>query len=125
VVDHALSLSADLSRFPRIVSFDEQLGVLHVSGDEDRTTSGRRRRPLSVALRATRDVIVDLSELHFADPSLMIDLACLARRLRSNGMTLWLRHPQPHVNTLIELVGLHRLPSVHVMQPPASAAAPA
>ncbi len=114
-----------MSRFPRIVSFDEHLGVLRVSGDEDRTTSGRRRRPLSVALRATRDVIVDLSDLHFADPSLMIDLACLARRLRSKGMTLWLRHPQPHVNTLIELVGLHRLPSVQVMQPPASAAAPA
>ena len=104
-----------MSRFPRIVSFDEQLGVLRVSGDEDRTTSGRRRRPLSVALRATRDVIVDLSELHFADPSLMIDLACLARRLRAHGMTLWLRHPQPHVNTLIELVGLHRLPSVQVI----------
>ena len=30
-------------------------------------TSGRRRRPLSAALRATRDVIVDLSELRFAD----------------------------------------------------------
>jgi anti-anti-sigma factor len=114
-----------LSRFPRIVSFDEHLGVLRVSGDEDRTTSGRRRRPLSVALRATRDVIVDLSDLHFADPSLMIDLACLARRLRTNGMTLWLRHPQPHINALIELVGLHRMPAVNVMLPPASAAAPA
>ena len=114
-----------MSRFPRIVSFDEQLGVLRVSGDEDRTTSGRRRRPLSVALRATRDVIVDLSELHFADPSLMIDLACLARRLRGNGMTLWLRYPQPHINALIELVGLHRMPAVHVMLPPASTPAPA
>ena len=78
-----------------------------------------------MALRATRDVIVDLSELHFADPSLMIDLACLARRLRSNGMTLWLRNPQPHVDALIELVGLHRLPAVHVMPPSASAPAPA
>ncbi len=111
-----------MSRFPRIVSFDEHLGVLRVSGDEDRTTSGRRRRPLSAALRATRDVIVDLSDLRFADPSLMIDLACLARRLRTNGMTLWLRHPQPHINALIELVGLHRLPAVSVVMPLAAAA---
>jgi anti-anti-sigma regulatory factor len=106
-----------LFSFPTIVSFDEQLGVLRVTGDEDRTTSGRRRRPLSAALGATRDVIVDLSELHFADPSLMIDLACLARRLRARGRTLLLRHPQPHISTLIELVGLHRLPSVSVVAP--------
>jgi anti-anti-sigma factor len=110
-----LSLAAYLSRFPPIVSFDEQLGVLRVTGDEDRTTSGRRRRPLSAALRATRDVIVDLSELRFADPSLMIDLACLAQRLRARGRTLSLRHPQPNIRQLIELVGLHRLPSVMVI----------
>jgi anti-anti-sigma factor len=111
-----------LSRFPPIVSFDEQLGVLRVTGDEDRTTSGRRRRPLSAAFKATRDVIVDLSELTFADPSLMIDLACLAQRLRAHGMSLSLNHPQPHIRTLIELVGLHRLPSVLVIGPQPAAA---
>jgi anti-anti-sigma factor len=115
-----------LSRFLPIVSFDEQLGVLRVTGDEDRSTSGRRRRPISMALKATRDVIVDLSELNFADPSLMIDLACLAQRLRAHGMTLSLRHPQPHIRTLIEMVGLHRLPSVLVVvpQPPSGVLAP-
>jgi anti-anti-sigma factor len=120
----SLSLAAHLSRFPPIVSFDEQLGVLRVTGDEDRLTSGGRRRPISAALRATRDVIVDLSELNFADPSLMIDLACLAQRLRARGRTLSLRNPQPHVRQLIELVGLHRLPSVFVVLPqPAGASA--
>jgi anti-anti-sigma regulatory factor len=78
-------------------------------------TSGRRRRPLSVALKATRDVIVDLTELDFADPSLMIDLACVARRLRAQGRTLLLRDPQPHVRRLIELVGLDRLPAVRLI----------
>ena len=63
---------------------------------------------------ATRDVIVDLSDLTFADPSLMIDLACLAQRLRANGVTLWLAHPQPNIRMLIETVGLHRLPAVRV-----------
>ena len=58
---------------------------------------------------------VDLSELRFADPSLMIDLACLAQRLRAHGSTLSLRHPQPHIRQLIEMVGLHRLPSVLVI----------
>jgi anti-anti-sigma regulatory factor len=90
---------------------------LRVSGDEDRTTSGRRRRPISLALRATRDVMVDLSELKFADPSLMIDLACLAQRLRAQGRTLMLRSPQPHIRTLIEMMGLHRLPAVTLVVP--------
>jgi anti-anti-sigma regulatory factor len=93
---------------------------MRVTGDEDRSTSGRRRRPFSVALKATRDVIVDLSELNFADPSLMIDFACLAQRLRAHGMTLSLRHPQPHIHQLIVMVGLHRLPSVVVIAPQAS-----
>ena len=97
-----------------IVTFDEQLAILTIKGDEDRVTSGRRRRPLSAALNATRDVIVDLSDLRFADPSLMIDLACLAQRLRAQGQTLWLTHPQPYIRALIETVGLHRLPAVRV-----------
>ena len=65
-------------------------------------------------------MIVDLSGLRFADSSLMIDLACLAQRLRAHGMTLSLRHPQPHIRRLIELVGLHRLPSVLVIVPQAA-----
>ena len=59
-------------------------------------------------------MIVDLSELHFADPSLMIDLACLAQRLRARGGMLWLSGAQPHIRTLIETVGLHRLPAVRI-----------
>jgi anti-anti-sigma factor len=106
-----------LSRFPRIVSFDEHLGILRVAGEEDRTTSGTRRRPISTALRATRDVIVDLSELDFADSSLMIDLAVLAQRLRARGRTLSLRDPKPQIKRLIELIGLHRQPSVYVILP--------
>jgi anti-anti-sigma factor len=99
---------------PAIVHFDDQLAILRIAGDEDRTTSGRRRRPVSAALKATRDVIVDLSDLQFADTSLMIDLACLAQRLRAQGRTLWLSGAQPQIRTLIETVGLHRLPAVRL-----------
>jgi anti-anti-sigma regulatory factor len=59
-------------------------------------------------------VIVDLSGLHFADASLMIDLACLAQRLRAQGRTLWLSGAQPNIRKLIETVGLHRLPAVRL-----------
>lgn len=103
---------AEWSSLLRIVSFDPHAGVLSVSGDEDRATAGRRRRPLSAALRAGRDVIVDLRDLRFTDSSLMVDLAVLAQRLRSEGRQLRLMGPQPQVQTLIELVGLHRLPAV-------------
>jgi anti-anti-sigma regulatory factor len=59
-------------------------------------------------------VIVDLSELRFADPSLMIDLAVLAQRLRAQGRMLWLNGAQPNIRALIEMVGLHRLPAVRL-----------
>jgi anti-anti-sigma regulatory factor len=65
-------------------------------------------------MRATRDVIVDLTELRFADASLMIDLACLAQRLRAQGRILWLSGAQPNIRRLIETLGLHRLPGVRL-----------
>jgi len=56
--------------------------------------------------------VVDLSDLRFADSSLIVDLAVLAQRLRAQGRRLRLRAPQPQIRTLIELVGLHRMPAV-------------
>jgi anti-anti-sigma regulatory factor len=100
-----------------IVSFDEERAILRIAGDEGRSTSGSRRRPLSTALAATRDVIVDLTDLRFADASLMLDLACLAQRLRAHERELWISGAQPNIRTLIETVGLHRLPAVRVTGP--------
>jgi anti-anti-sigma regulatory factor len=57
---------------------------------------------------------VDLSELVFADTSLMLDLAMLSRRLRRRGRSILLHGAQPQIMTLIELVGLHRLPGVRM-----------
>ena len=67
---------------------------------------------MSAALNAGRDVVVDLSELRFADSSLMVDLAVLAQRLRAEGRALRLRGPQPHIQRLIQLMGLDRMPAV-------------
>ncbi len=64
------------------------------------------------AIAANADVVVDLSELVFADTSLMVDLAMLSRRLRRRGRAIFLRGAQPQIWTLIEMVGLHRLPGV-------------
>jgi anti-anti-sigma regulatory factor len=69
---------------------------------------------LTRALRAQADVIVDLTELTFADASLMVDLALLARRLRAHGRAIMLRGPQPQIQTLIEIVGIHTLPGVEL-----------
>ncbi len=92
-----------------------------MSGDEDRNTQGQRRTALSRALAAKEDLRVDLAELRFADPTLMVDLAMVARRLRAAGRRLILSGAQPHILTLIEMVGLHRMPSVAIE--PAGAAA--
>ncbi|MGO9753564.1 MAG: lipid asymmetry maintenance protein MlaB [Solirubrobacteraceae bacterium] len=87
---------------------------MRCTGDEDRTTQGRRRRALVRAFRAQADVTVDLSELVFADTSLIVDLAVLSRRLRRHGRAILLRGAQPQILTLIEIVGLDRLPGVRL-----------
>src|SRR5947209_6399339 len=92
----------ELGRFYDIVEFYEHRGTLLCSGDEDRSTQGFRRRALARAIRAQTDVVVDLSGLEFADASLMLDLAVLARRLRVRGRALLLRKPQPQIWPLIE-----------------------
>lgn len=73
-----------------------------------------RRPALTRALRAEADVTIDLSELVFADSSLMLDFALLARRLRAHGRAIRLRGAQPQIRFLIEAVGLHRLPGVRI-----------
>jgi anti-anti-sigma factor len=104
----------------RIVSFDEQRVLLRVTGDEDRATQSLRRRALSRAIISCHsDLVVDLSGLSFADPTLMLDLAMLARRLRHAGRQMVLHDAQPHIQRLIELVGLDRQPGVLVAAPTA------
>ena len=88
--------------------------MLRCSGDEDIATRGRRRTALSRALASKSDVVVDLTELTFADSSLILDLAIVARRLRRTGRVMRLRDAQPQVLRVIEVVGLDRLPGVAV-----------
>ncbi len=88
--------------------------MLHVTGDEDRSTQSRRRRAMSRALAVKTDLLVDLSGLSFADTSVMLDLALIARRLRHAGRRMLVRGAAPQIATLIELVGLHRMPGVTV-----------
>ena len=110
-----------MGRFCRIVSYDEHRILLRVAGDEDRATQGRRRRPLSRALvsRHRGDLTVDLTDLRFADSSLMLDIAMIARRIRVGGRRVVLCGAQPQIQRLIELVGLDRLPGVLVAAPAA------
>jgi anti-anti-sigma factor len=107
-----------LGRFRGIVTLDEQDFVLRVWGDEDRSTQSLRRGPLSRALNTPRaDLTVDLSDLSFADSSLMLDFVMLARRLRQAGRRMELKGPQPHIQRLIELIGLDRLDGVYLLSP--------
>ena len=101
----------------RIVEFVDTPPTLLCRGDEDRATQGFRRPAMSRAIRSGTDVIVDLSELVFADASLMLDLAMVARRLRGHGRGISLRGARPQIHTLIQVVGLHRLPGVRIDGP--------
>lgn len=62
---------------------------------------------------------MDLTQLAFADPSLMLDFVMVARRLRKAGRELKLCDAQPDISVLIEYVGLHRLPGVNIAPAPA------
>lgn len=76
------------------------------------------------ALKAKADIVVDMSELSWADPSLMLDFVMLARRLRAQDRTMAFRGAQPQIVALLELVGLDRLPGIVIEQPaPAPVAA--
>lgn len=55
-----------------------------------------------------------MSELAFADVSLMVDLAMLARRLRRKGRAVRLRGARPHIRVQIERAGLHRLAGIRL-----------
>jgi hypothetical protein len=44
----------------------------------------------------------------------MLDMAMLARRLRTSRATLHLKGAQPQVRQVIERVGLHRLQGVRI-----------
>ncbi len=63
------------------------------------------------------DLTVDLSGLSFADTSLMLDLAMLARRLRKAGRRMVLSGAQPEVRRLIEIIGLDRIDGVDLTAP--------
>ena len=75
-------------------------------------TQSLRRGAFARAVKTTGDVVVDLSQLVFADASLTFDLAILAQRLRKQGRRLLLRDAQPQVAKLFELVGLNSQPGV-------------
>lgn len=68
-----------------------------------------------LAFRAQSDVVVDMRDLVFADTTLMLDLAMLSHRLRRRGRRLLLAGAQPQILSLIEHVGLHRLPGVELL----------
>ncbi len=65
---------------------------------------------------------MDFTGLSFADASLMVDLAMVARRLSRTGRGMRLSGAAPQIHTLIEMVGLHRLPGVVVDAPVPAAA---
>lgn len=69
---------------------------------------------MSRALAVKDDLLVDLSGLSFADASVIVDLAMVARRLRHAGRRMLVRGAAPQIATLIEVVGLHRMPGVTV-----------
>ena len=51
----------------------------------------------------------------------MVDLEMIARTLRAAGSHLILVGAQPHILTLIEMVGLHRMDGIDVIPAPAAA----
>lgn len=77
-------------------------------------TQSLRRGAFARAVKATGDVVVDLSQLAFADASLTFDLAMLAQRVRKQGRRVLLLDAQPQIERLFEMVGLCRQPGIQL-----------
>lgn len=80
--------------------------VVLLAGEADMESAGRLRELLvSQIWRGERRLTVDVSELHFLDPSVVKVLAVAAEMLRERGGELVLAHPQEPVARVLRMLG--------------------
>lgn len=84
--------------------------VLVLSGETDLMSAGQLSDLLTVQLSAgARNLMIDVSELRFADSASVRALVLAAKTLRERGGELVLIRPQPAVARVLELMGVTEL----------------
>jgi anti-anti-sigma factor len=92
------------------VTAGESGPVIVLSGESDLTSAGQLSELLSAQLSTgARNLMLDVSELSFADSASVRALVLAARTLRERGGSLVLIRPQSAVARVLELMGVTEL----------------
>lgn len=84
--------------------------VVVLSGEADWSSAGRLSELLTAQLAGgAQRLLVDVSELTFADSASVRALVLAGRTLRERGGKLVLARPQPAVARVLELMGVNEL----------------
>lgn len=100
----------DVSLLEISVGTDPSGTVVALSGESDMTTTGQLSEVLAAQLTGgSRHLIVDLSDLRFADSASIRILLVAHRALRAKGGGLELVNPHPNVARTLTLLGLDKM----------------
>jgi anti-sigma B factor antagonist len=92
------------------VAAGESGPVIVLSGESDLMSAGQLSELLSTQLSTgAQNLMIDVSELSFADSASVRALVLAARTLRERGGSLVLIRPQPVVARVLELMGVTEL----------------
>ncbi len=95
------------------MSATESYVLVGMAGEADMTVSGQVRELLAAVLAGMRQLVVDVSGLHFIDTACVRVLVGACRAAEDAGGTLALVAPQPVVARVLELCQTDQLIAVY------------
>jgi anti-anti-sigma factor len=82
-------------------------GVLYLAGELDMASVAAFRRAVTVPRDPEGDVVLEIADLSFVDSSGISAIVALAKRILPRCLVL--RHPQPHVANVLEVLDIGSL----------------
>jgi anti-anti-sigma factor len=87
-------------------------GTLRLSGEFDMSSVETFRMAVETSVDPDRELVFDLTDLTFIDSSGIRAILTVSQEIRANGVVL--RHPQPNVRRVIELIGIEGRSGIRV-----------
>lgn len=100
---------------------DGHTTVLYLAGELDLANADVLRQQIRSALdrHDLRDLLLDLSQLDFADSTGLAAMVWAHKQLTARGGRLSLRHPNPQLTRILRVTGLHKqFPVIPPPRPP-------
>lgn len=89
---------------------DGHTTVLHLAGELDIANTNQLRQQIRLVLHQhdPHELVLDLSQLAFADSSALAVMIWAHNQLTARYRQLSLRHPNPQLAQILDITGLHR-----------------